>query len=252
MIDGPIIRPACQGIEPSAMALGKRSRSINWGISAIRVGSSNARNVLLNAASTSRCGTRASPRNARPNATVRTRAVRIWVPISKPQPVDAIGHDAAEELEDDEGHALGQAEIAERQRVAGHLPRDPGERGVLRAVPENVEDQPDPVEAVVPRLQGGERGETRGPGRGRHGGWRLSSLRRQHGHGGTRAQRSCASGTTTALSLTGQLLAGRVAVPAPRGQWRRPKRFRLEAKSGGIRAVSVRRPPGGAWPRQAP
>ena len=53
VMDGPIMRPACQGMEPSAMALGSRSRSTSWGTRAMRLGSSKARNVLLSAASTS-------------------------------------------------------------------------------------------------------------------------------------------------------------------------------------------------------
>ena len=47
MSDGPIIRPACQGIEPRAIAFGSRSRSISCGTSDIRLGSSNARKLLL-------------------------------------------------------------------------------------------------------------------------------------------------------------------------------------------------------------
>src|SRR5947209_206889 len=49
VIDGPIMRPACHGMEPSAIAFGRRSRSTSCGISAIRLGSSKARKVLLSA-----------------------------------------------------------------------------------------------------------------------------------------------------------------------------------------------------------
>ena len=55
VIDGPIMRPACQGIEPSAMAFGSRSRATICGTSDMRLGSSKARKVLLSAASASRC-----------------------------------------------------------------------------------------------------------------------------------------------------------------------------------------------------
>jgi hypothetical protein len=82
----------------------------------------------------------------------------------QPQAVGAIGEHAAEELEEHQRRALGEAEIAERQRIARHLPRHPGERHVLGAVPQDVEDEADPVEAVVARLEGGE-GRQRGGGR---------------------------------------------------------------------------------------
>ena len=42
-MDGPIIRPACQGMEPSAIAFDRRARSTSCGISDSRLGSSNAR-----------------------------------------------------------------------------------------------------------------------------------------------------------------------------------------------------------------
>jgi hypothetical protein len=54
-MDGPIMRPACQGMEPSAMAFGSRSRPTICGTSDMRLGSSKARKVLLRAASASRC-----------------------------------------------------------------------------------------------------------------------------------------------------------------------------------------------------
>ena len=73
------------------------------------------------------------------------------------QSIDAIGEDATEELEEDEGDALGKAEISQGERIAADLPGHPGEGHVFRAVPENIEDEPEPVEAIVPPFQGGER-----------------------------------------------------------------------------------------------
>ena len=83
MTEGPIMRPACHGIDPSAIALGRRSRSTSWGIIAIRLGSSNARKTLLAAASASRCSTRARPMTASPNAAVSASDVMICVTIKR-------------------------------------------------------------------------------------------------------------------------------------------------------------------------
>ena len=72
------------------------------------------------------------------------------------KPIGAVGQDAAAELEEHERHTLRQPEVAERQRVVRDLPGQPGEGDVLRPVPQDVEDQPDPVEAIVPPRKGGE------------------------------------------------------------------------------------------------
>ena len=79
VMDGPIMRPACQGIEPSAIAFGSRSRSISWGMSAMRLGSSKARKALLNAASTSRCSRLASPKSVRAKAADSVSAISVCV-----------------------------------------------------------------------------------------------------------------------------------------------------------------------------
>ena len=47
-----------------------------------RVGSSNARNVLLSAASASRCSTLTRPVTLNAKAAASVAAVRTWVPIS--------------------------------------------------------------------------------------------------------------------------------------------------------------------------
>src|SRR2546425_5314359 len=47
----------------------------------MRLGSSNARKVLLNAASTSRCGARTSPSTVKMKARIRVAEVMIVVPI---------------------------------------------------------------------------------------------------------------------------------------------------------------------------
>ena len=78
----------------------------------------------------------------------------------KPAPTDAVGQDPGEQLEDDQRRPLGQSEQAEVEWIPRQLPRDPREGDVLRPMAEDVENQSDPVEAVVPRLEGGER---RGP-----------------------------------------------------------------------------------------
>ena len=83
VIEGPIIRPACQGMEPSAIAFGSRARSTSCGMSESRLGSSKARNALLSAASASRWPTRATPSTVRTKAIVSVSAVRSWVPISR-------------------------------------------------------------------------------------------------------------------------------------------------------------------------
>ena len=169
VMDGPIMRPACQGIEPSAIAFGRRSRSISWGMSAMRLGSSNARKALLSAASTSRCSMRASPKSVRANAADSVSGDQGLRGDQEPQAVDAVGQDAAEELEEDQRHSLRQAEIGQGHRIPADLPRHPGEGHVFRAVPEDVEDEPEPVEAVVPPLEGSERrqpGGLRGSGQG--------------------------------------------------------------------------------------
>src|SRR3989304_2732283 len=97
VMDGPIMRPACQGIEPSAIALESRSRSMSWGMSAMRLGAA------------------APPQR--------------WAT------------------------ALRQAEIGERHRGPADLPRHTGEGHVFRAMTEDLEDEPEPVEAVVPPLE---------------------------------------------------------------------------------------------------
>ncbi len=72
------------------------------------------------------------------------------------QPIDAVGEHAAVELEEHERHALREAEVAQRHRIVRDLPGQPGKGDVLRPVPQDVEDQPDPVEAIVPPGKGGE------------------------------------------------------------------------------------------------
>ena len=73
------MRPACHGMEPSAIAFGSRSRATSCGISAMRLGSSNARKEPLSAAMMSRCSTRASPRTVRTKAAVSVSAIAICV-----------------------------------------------------------------------------------------------------------------------------------------------------------------------------
>ena len=156
------MRPACQGMEPSAIAFGSRSRATSCGISAMRLGSSNARKEPLSAAMTSRCSTRASPRTVSDEGRGQRQRGRDLRHEQETQPVGAIREDAAAELEEHERHALGQPEIAQRHRILGDLPRDPGERHVLRPVAEHVEDEAEPVEKVVPRPEGGKRPQPRG------------------------------------------------------------------------------------------
>ena len=72
------------------------------------------------------------------------------------QPIDAVGEHAAVELEEHERHALREAEVAQRHRIVRDLPGQPGKGDVLRPVPKDVEDQPDPVEEIVPPGKGGE------------------------------------------------------------------------------------------------
>jgi MFS family permease len=67
----------------SFRAFGSRSRSISWGMSAMRLGSSNARKVLPSAASTSRWGTRTSPMTVNVKATISVAEVMIVVPRSR-------------------------------------------------------------------------------------------------------------------------------------------------------------------------
>lgn len=81
--EGPIMRPACQGIEPSAIALGSRSRPTICGTMDIRVGSSKARKVLLSAARARRCSTRISPSADSAKAASRVAVVSTWVARSR-------------------------------------------------------------------------------------------------------------------------------------------------------------------------
>ena len=74
----------------------------------------------------------------------------------------AVSQDAGDQLETEQRRPLRQAEIAEGERIVGQLPHDPREGDVLRSVPEDVEDQPDPVETVVPCPEGGERRQAAG------------------------------------------------------------------------------------------
>ena len=61
VMDGLIMRPACHGMAPSAIALEPLPRD-ERGISAMRLGSSKARKVRrLSAARIIRCSTRAEP-----------------------------------------------------------------------------------------------------------------------------------------------------------------------------------------------
>jgi hypothetical protein len=69
-------------------------------------------------------------------------------------PVDPVGEHAAPELEHHERHALGQPEIAEVESVVADLPHHPRERQVLGAVAQDVEDEAEPVEPIVPVSKG--------------------------------------------------------------------------------------------------
>ena len=156
-MDGPIMRPACQGIEPSAMAFDRRAR-----IDELRDQRQAARLVERpervaqdgqrpgDAAKRTRPSTVEDERDGQGQRGEDLRAEQ------QTEAIGAVGQDAAEELEEHERHALREAEVAERQRVVRDLPGQPGEGDVLRPVPQDVEDQPDPVEAIVPPPQGGE------------------------------------------------------------------------------------------------
>ncbi len=83
VMEGPIMRPACQGTEPSAMAFGSRSRPTIWGTRAMRLGSSNARKVLLSTARARSHSTRRTPAAASANAASSAVVVRVWVTSSR-------------------------------------------------------------------------------------------------------------------------------------------------------------------------
>ncbi len=83
VIEGPIMRPACQGMEPSATALASRSRPTICGTMDIRVGSSKARKVLLSAARARRCSTRISENAASAKAASRVAVVSTCVASSR-------------------------------------------------------------------------------------------------------------------------------------------------------------------------
>jgi len=83
VIDGPIMRPACQGIEPSATAFGSCARGMSCGTSDMRLGSSKARNTQLSAASVSRCATPTRPEAVSANATVSVSVIITCVAITR-------------------------------------------------------------------------------------------------------------------------------------------------------------------------
>src|SRR5262249_23707577 len=148
--EGPTMRPACQGMEPRAMALGRRSRSTSCGTSAMRLGSSKARKTLLSAAGARGGASRRQPnevrRSAGPEPGEEERGAEHeghqgLRRHEEPEPVDTIGEHAAAELEEDEGHALGEAEIGQGEGIAADFPGHPREGRVLGAVAEHVEDE---------------------------------------------------------------------------------------------------------------
>ena len=77
------MRPACQGIEPSAIALASRSRPTICGTMDMRVGSSKARKVLLSAARARRCSTRIAPSAESAKAASRVSVVSTCVASSR-------------------------------------------------------------------------------------------------------------------------------------------------------------------------
>ena len=124
VIDGPIIRPACQGIEPSATALASRARSTSCGTRDSRAGSSKARNALLSAASATRYSTRTRPSTGHGEGDDQGGRGPELRRQEQPHPIHAIGEDAAEELERHERHALGEPEVAQIARaraVSSHV-----------------------------------------------------------------------------------------------------------------------------------
>src|SRR5262249_48264753 len=122
--EGPTMRPACQGMEPRAMALGRRSRSTSCGTSAMRLGSSgrrerNAAGLVEGAEAVAQRGEGEEdrePRQAEHGEEERGAEHEGHQGLRRheePEPVDTIGEHAAAELEEDEGHALGEAEIGQ-------------------------------------------------------------------------------------------------------------------------------------------
>ena len=185
VIDGPIMRPACQGIEPSAMAFGSRSRPTICGHQghaarlvegAEGVGERGQRQQVLDARQRERREDEGREQGAGGEGLGDQQQAEA---------VDPVGEHAAPELEHDQRDALGQAQVAQVERVVGDLPDHPRERQVLRAVAQDVEDEADPVEAIVPLPKGGE---------GRRGGDGPASQARQ---GSTRIL-ACRSGEASA------------------------------------------------------
>src|SRR4030095_11499165 len=72
----------------------------------------------------------------------------------------------APEMAHPELRALGEAEVAEIERVVGDLPYHPREGQVFGAMAEDVEEEPNPGEAVVPLPEGREGGGASGDGDG--------------------------------------------------------------------------------------
>ena len=114
-MDGPIMRPACHGMEPSAIAFGSRSRATSCGISAMRLGSSKARKDAAQRGQDEQVLEAGQPEHGEDEGRGQRQRDRDLRHEQEPQAVDAIREDAAAELEEDERHALGQPEIAERR-----------------------------------------------------------------------------------------------------------------------------------------
>ena len=116
------MRPACHGMEPSAIAFGSRSRATSCGIER------HAARLVEGAEGAAQRGhdeqvlDAGQPEDGEDEGRGQRQRDRDLRHEQEPQPVDAIREDAAAELEEDERHALGQPEIAQRHRVSRRPP----------------------------------------------------------------------------------------------------------------------------------